>query len=212
MMGPARRNRILSPQKSPYDLGGSINLRFVFKLVVFIGAGIFLLLNLLLIGRSTGQHESEANALHAPRYIIDRGIVGDAARPIALNQLIRHSWELDQQRDNGETVRAADLHAAAIAAAASEGQREEGTTKIIMSRLPPSPAGCPVPLSPAPPDPGWNQTDWPVWWFSPFFDHSSFGKEAATTVLSMVRQVQTTTFYPYKYADREDSVNHVNVT
>ena len=164
-------------------------MRFVFKLVVFVGAGIFIILNLLLIGRSTEQHGSifesaESNALHAPRYIIDRGIVGDAARPIGLDELIRHSWELDQQRDDGEAVRAADLHAAAIAAA-SEAERVEGPTTIIT--LPPSPAGSPVPLPPAPPDPGWNQTDWPVWWFSPFFDHSSFGKEAATTVLSMVR-------------------------
>jgi hypothetical protein len=32
-----------------------------------------------------------------------------------------------------------------------------------------------------------NQTDWPVWWFAPFFDRTSFGKEAATLVLGMMR-------------------------
>ena len=47
-----------------------------------------------------------------------------------------------------------------------------------------TPSGHPTAM---PPHPGWNQTDWPVWWFSPFFDPSSFGREAATTVLSMVR-------------------------
>ncbi|GAX76012.1 hypothetical protein CEUSTIGMA_g3455.t1 [Chlamydomonas eustigma] len=34
---------------------------------------------------------------------------------------------------------------------------------------------------------GWNQTDWPLWWFAPFFDHTSFGKEAATTILGITR-------------------------
>ena len=60
----------------------------------------------------------------------------------------------------------------------------------------PKPAMQPLspPMIPHPPqvrDPGWNQTDWPVWWFAPFFDHGSFGKEAATTVLGMVRQVKS---------------------
>ncbi|GAX77787.1 hypothetical protein CEUSTIGMA_g5230.t1 [Chlamydomonas eustigma] len=32
-----------------------------------------------------------------------------------------------------------------------------------------------------------NQTDWPVWWFAPYFDRTSFGKEAATLVLGMIR-------------------------
>eukprot|EP00955_Chlamydomonas_euryale_P062866 358493-Chlamydomonas_euryale.AAC.3 len=32
-----------------------------------------------------------------------------------------------------------------------------------------------------------NQTEWPVWWFAPFFDRSSFGKEAATMLLGGLR-------------------------
>jgi hypothetical protein len=31
--------------------------------------------------------------------------------------------------------------------------------------------------------------EWPVWWFSPFFDGSSFGQEAATLVLGMMRWI-----------------------
>ena len=34
-----------------------------------------------------------------------------------------------------------------------------------------------------------NQTDWPLWWFAPFFDRTSFGKEAATLVLGAMRWV-----------------------
>lgn len=38
------------------------------------------------------------------------------------------------------------------------------------------------------PRPGPNSTDWPpVWWFAPFFDRTSFGKEAATLLLGAVR-------------------------
>jgi hypothetical protein len=32
-----------------------------------------------------------------------------------------------------------------------------------------------------------QQTDWPMWWFAPFFDRTSFGKEAATIVLGALR-------------------------
>ena len=32
-----------------------------------------------------------------------------------------------------------------------------------------------------------QQREWPLWWFSPFFDHTSFGYEAATLVLGLVR-------------------------
>jgi hypothetical protein len=31
------------------------------------------------------------------------------------------------------------------------------------------------------------QTEWPVWWFAPFFDRTSFGHEAATIVLGGMR-------------------------
>jgi hypothetical protein len=39
------------------------------------------------------------------------------------------------------------------------------------------------------PDPGVaaNQTDWPLWWFAPYFDRTSFGQEAATLVLGALR-------------------------
>ena len=32
-----------------------------------------------------------------------------------------------------------------------------------------------------------QQREWPLWWFSPFFDRTSFGYEAATLVLGLVR-------------------------
>lgn len=32
-----------------------------------------------------------------------------------------------------------------------------------------------------------NQSSWPIWWFAPFFDHTSFGREAATLVLGVLR-------------------------
>ncbi|KAJ9522340.1 hypothetical protein QJQ45_008185 [Haematococcus lacustris] len=32
-----------------------------------------------------------------------------------------------------------------------------------------------------------NQTTWPLWWFAPFFDRTSFGKEASTLLLGLGR-------------------------
>ena len=117
------------------------------------------------------------------RYTLDRGIEGDAARPVV--DLARLSWELDQH--NSEGLRAADMHDAAMARQ-RRGREEEEYATTGGGPRPPAAPPMPPPL-PAPPDPGRNQSDWPVWWFAPFFDHTSFGKEAATTVLGMVRWI-----------------------
>ena len=138
-----------------------------------------------------GQQQSPSEA--SQRYQLDRGIVGEAAMP-AMEQLMRRSWELEQH--NSEATRAADLHDAAILAdATSEQQRVPPPPHSMQQPMwqqplwrHPSPHPPPSPPSPpSPPDPGRNQSDWPVWWMAPFFDHTSFGKEAATTVLGMIR-------------------------
>jgi len=189
-----RRTHIGIPQNGPYILGGCLNLRLIFDAVVLSGVVLFLLFNLFglvkleLHGRVSGQHGDGSTADNSPesqRYILDRGIVGDTVKPSELDELIRHSWELDQQRDDGESARAADLHAAAIAHAAA--QKVEVEESAIHELAEPPPLSPTLPSPPPAPHPGWNQTDWPLWWFAPFFDHSSFGKEAAMTIFSMVR-------------------------
>jgi hypothetical protein len=52
-----------------------------------------------------------------------------------------------------------------------------------------TPARRPTPTLPDPAIAA-NQTDWPIWWMAPFFDRTSFGKEAATLVLGMMRYVE----------------------
>eukprot|EP00798_Chlamydomonas_sp_ICE-L_P030656 gene30656-35672_t len=86
-------------------------------------------------------------------------------------------------------------------------------SRLTMPAVPPAPPTPPIPPPAAPepatavydgivrrmcgglpckdelPDPevAANQTDWPLWWFAPFFDKTSFGKEAANLVLGMLR-------------------------
>ena len=71
---------------------------------------------------------------------------------------------------------------------AGEGELEEHHTGFLkMCGDVPCPIPPPPPLVVYPHPESIKQTDWPVWWFAPFFDKTSFGKEAANLVLGMIR-------------------------
>lgn len=61
--------------------------------------------------------------------------------------------------------------------------REDGFAR---RKRPPRPPRPPPP-PPVPDRIKANQSAWPIWWFAPFFDHTSFGREAATLVLGLMR-------------------------